>query len=174
MDESRIDAHMDARVLISRGLRVPIVARITALSPGVVRKMYREITGKISKPGPTPAIMPLVETNAARAATSLYLSLYEQYAPDSVETMQIDWRAVLMAYDNFIRIVPTRFQLLNINEAWRASIGYRSGDLWLTECPRCETPYVICEAYVRRNYTTCPICSLTEYHQVQKHTQPSS
>ena len=164
MNEGRIAAHVTARVLITRGMRVPIVAHITGLSAAIVRQVYREVTGEVAKPGPTPAIMSLVETNAVRAATSMYVVLYAHYAPNTVKRMEVGWREALMAYDTFLRVTPKRFHVLNINGAWRAATGFRSGELTLHRCDTCDTQYVACDVYDRRAFVTCPICSLTESH----------
>ena len=168
MDEARINAHVNARVLIERGLRVPIVTRITGLSSSIVRQVYREVTGQMAKPGPIPAPMSLVETNTLRAATSVYLSLYARYAPNTIKYLEVDWRAVLLAYDAFCRIVPDQVHLLEVNAAWVAATGYRSKNLKLERCKDCCAQYVTCTAYERRTFTTCPMCSLRDVYRKQR------
>lgn len=168
VDEARINAHVNARVLIERGLRVPIVTRITGLSSSIVRQVYREVTGQLAKPGPIPASMSLIETNTIRAATSVYLSLYARYAPNTIKHLEVDWRAVLLAYDAFSRIVPEQVHLLEVNAAWVAATGYRSQNLELERCKHCSALYVTCTAYERRIFTSCPMCALRDAQQKKR------
>jgi len=162
VDEARINAHLTSRVLIKRGFRVPIVTRITGLSAEIVRGVYREVTGRMAKPGPVPGPMSLVETNRTRAATSLYLTFYARYAPDTQNVLDIDWRAVVLAYDAYERVVPAELRILEINAAWVAATGFRSKTFEISHCTKCHTEYVTCASYERRAFTSCPICALQD------------
>ncbi len=156
-----------ASVLIKHGFRTSIVALDTGLHTYIIRRLYREVTGKSPGAGQLPESDAIVCTRRALVEGSLLMAFYLNMGGHNVYK-QLNMDALMKAYDAYLLAreeadlpAKTPWKKISINEGWVLARDLRSKLASLHRC-RCGSLYLTVSQ--QRFQQRCPVCVImTEY-----------
>jgi len=163
----RLERHarmQQAIALIERSMRTSIVARITAVAPGVLRELHQEIHGCRPAAGQLPTSSAILRSPRGRASASVFAALYRAFGSAAVQA-GVDLDALLSAHRLYLEQIATVAGCselgapIDINQAWVLARDLGTGLAVLRFCARCNVHYLAGDA--SRTALRCPICALT-------------
>lgn len=151
-----------ARDLISAGLRLPIVGRLTGVGTRILRKLWKEIHGTSPKNGRLPdTVLSFIEDydSAAKLAAfvAIHKTIYGVSVPASVDDklnhLSLTPQSLLSAWREF-QIISTAN--LDINAAYYAVRDVSIQIVMFIKCRTCDARFIYDP---RKKYTECcPFC----------------
>ena len=145
-----IDRLIDARELIDARLRLSIVAALTNLTSGTLRKLWKDVHGVRPPNGKLPeSVLSFITNVRADADIAAFLSLYQRLNGD----FEVDSRRLLKAWAAHQQLCGP----LDINAAFHALRDVRAKLVSFIRCPKCHASYIYDTALTLTS--RCPFCA---------------
>ena len=163
----------NAVALIQRGMRLPIVSRITSIHLKLLRSLHREIHGRGASAGQMPSTQGILDTRLAQATASVLAAFYRSAGGHRIYD-EIDMKALLTAHDLYRELlevaVPSTSPVkpLDITLAWIIARDIQTGAVYFQECRHCHIQFL--SAVDARSPPGCPICALTRQESAKRST----